>query len=236
MSEQRARLPEQGLDSETVLAEMRRFGNGDVDYRSGRTWSLVYYVDEEHARFQEQAFALYLETNGLNPLAFQSLKRFETEIIEMTADLLHGDEKTVGTVTSGGTESCLLAVKTYRDLARARKPWIRRPEMVAPESVHVAFAKAAQYFNVRLVTVPLQDDYSVDPRALERAITRNTILLVASAPSYPHGLVTRSRRSPRSPQPMACPCTWTPASAGSCSPSSSSSATPCPPSTSDSPQ
>ena len=95
-----------------------------------------------YADFLGQAYQAYSSANGLNPSAFKSLKRFETEIIAATAELLHGGPETCGVVTSGGTESCLLAVKTYRDLARAKRG-VRKPEMVVPATAHVAWFKAA---------------------------------------------------------------------------------------------
>lgn len=183
------RLPRTGRAPDAILAEMQTFGDQDADYSGGKTFSLVYYLGEEYTRFLKEAHGLYFSENGLNPLAFKSLKRFESEIVRMSADMLNGDDQTVGVVTSGGTESCLLAVKTYRDLARARKPWILSPEMLVPTTIHPAFEKAAHYFGVKAVHVPLGPDYRVNVKALKRRITRNTILIVASAPCYPFGVV-----------------------------------------------
>ncbi|MCP4722166.1 MAG: aspartate aminotransferase family protein, partial [Desulfobacteraceae bacterium] len=126
-------------------------------------------------------------SNGLNPMAFQSLKRFETEVVRMTADLLNGDDEVVGIMTSGGTESCLLAVKTYRDMAR--KKGIKRPEMILPESAHVAWEKGAEYFNVKAIHVPLDKEYRMDVDKVKKAITRRTVMILGSAPGYPHGVV-----------------------------------------------
>jgi sphinganine-1-phosphate aldolase len=88
--------------------------------------------------------------NALNPMAFKSLKRMEAEVVQMTASMLHAPPDAVGTMTSGGTESLLMAVKTYRERARAKRPWVRSPEMVAPDTIHVAIDKAAHYFGVKL--------------------------------------------------------------------------------------
>jgi glutamate/tyrosine decarboxylase-like PLP-dependent enzyme len=106
----------------------------------------VYYLDEEYADFLGQAYQAFSSANGLNPTAFKSLKRFENEIIAGVAEMFHGTPEVCGVVTSGGTESCLLAVKTYRDLARTRG--ITRPEMVLPVTAHVAWFKASEYFDV----------------------------------------------------------------------------------------
>ncbi len=182
-------IPENGLDHNDILDEMRGYGKGDVNYRDSKTWSLVYHLNDEHTDFLKQAYGLYFSENGLNPMAFQSLKRFETDIINMTAQMLYGDKKTVGTLTSGGTESCLLPVLTYRDMAKAKRKLPFKPEMIAPESIHVAWSKAAKYFGVKIIYAPLKSDFRVDVEAVRKLINRRTIMLVGSAPSYPHGVI-----------------------------------------------
>jgi sphinganine-1-phosphate aldolase len=187
MTDTKIVLPEQGRSQQEVLEAMKTFGENDPDYKRGKTWSLVYYLGEAYAQFLNEASQMYASSNGLNPMAFQSLKRFETEVVRMTADLLNGDENVVGIMTSGGTESCLLAVKTYRDMAR--KKGIKRPEMILPESAHVAWEKGAQYFNVKAVHVPLDKGYRMDVDKAKKAITPRTVMMLASAPGYPHGVV-----------------------------------------------
>jgi len=107
----------------------------------------------------------------------------------MTASLLHGDEEVVGSLTSGTAESILLTVKTYRDLARAALPHITDPEMILPLTAHPAFIKAGHLFGVRVITVAVGPDKRVSLEAVEAAVTSNTILLVASAPQAPHGVI-----------------------------------------------
>ena len=84
----------------------------------------VYYAGEEHYDFLKKAHNLFFSENALNPMAFKSLKQFESEVVQMTCSMLNGPENAVGTMTSGGTESILMAVKAYRDRARKKKPWI----------------------------------------------------------------------------------------------------------------
>ena len=94
-------IPEKGLDRSEVLEMLRSFKEGDANYKDSKTWSLVYYIGEEHTRFLIDAFALYFSENALNPMAFRSLKRMEHEVVRMTAGLLNGDGSVVGTMTSG---------------------------------------------------------------------------------------------------------------------------------------
>ncbi|HPQ68559.1 MAG TPA: aspartate aminotransferase family protein [bacterium] len=189
MSDSFNKLPEKGLPRKDILKMMKTFAADDADYRTGKTWSLVYHLNDEHTDFLKKAYTSFFSENGLNPMAFLSLKRFETEVIRMTASMLHGDADTVGTITSGGTESCLMAVKTYRDLARDKRFFVGTPEMIVPETVHMAFEKGAHYFGVKAVHAPVGKDKRVDVKAVKKLINRNTILLVGSAPCYPFGVV-----------------------------------------------
>ncbi len=181
-------LPEHGRPSEDVLQQLRGFGALDPDYKHARLWSLVYWLDEPYADFLGQAYQAYASANGLNPSAFKSLKQFENQIIAATAELLHGGPETCGVVTSGGTESCLLAVKTYRDLARATRG-VRQPEMIVPTTSHVAWFKASEYFGVKLRRLPLDAQLHADVSRLEAMINRRTVMILGSAPEYPHGSI-----------------------------------------------
>lgn len=181
-------LPPIGRDPADVLRELAAFGSADPDYKHGRVWSLVYYLDEGCADFLAEAYKMYSSANGLNPTAFKSLKRFENEIIAAVAELLHGTEEVCGVVTSGGTESCLLAVKTYRDLARATRG-VRRPEMILCETAHVAWFKASEYFGVKIRLVKRDTDFRLDAAKVERLVNRNTVMILGSAPEYPNGLI-----------------------------------------------
>jgi glutamate/tyrosine decarboxylase-like PLP-dependent enzyme len=181
-------LPAQGRAPDEILQQLRGFGAHDPNYQDARLWSLVYWLDEPYADFLGQAYQAYSSANGLNPSAFKSLKQFETQIIAATAELLHGGPETCGVVTSGGTESCLLAVKTYRDLARAERG-VRKPEMIVPATAHVAWFKASEYFGVKLRLLPLDDKLHADVAKLDAMINRNTVMVLGSAPEYPHGSI-----------------------------------------------
>ena len=181
-------LPGRGRNADQVLEELAGFAADDPDYRHGRTWSLVYHLDEEHEDFAARAYRMYSSANGLNPAAFRSLKRLESEIVSIEAGLFHGGEETCGVLTSGGTESCLLAVKTYRDMARKTRR-VRRPNMILPATAHVAWFKASEYFGVKARLLPMTADYATDISRLKRMIDRNTVMILGSAPEYPHGTI-----------------------------------------------
>lgn len=185
----RAAIPDRPVPPDQLLAALEAARASDVDWRGGRVFSLVYHAGAEHEELVRRAHAAYASGNLLNPVAFKGLRRLEAEVVEMAATLLNGPEGAVGAVTSGGTESILVAVAALRDRARRERPWIRRPELVVPRTVHPAFDKAAHYFGVKLRRVEVGPDLRADVGAMARRIGHSTIGLVGSAPQYAHGVV-----------------------------------------------
>ncbi len=181
-------LPSSGREAAQIIEQLKGFASGDPRFKEGRSWSLSYYLDEDLEQFQAQAYQAFAGANGLNPSAFKSLKRFENDIIAITAALLHGPAQTCGVMTSGGTESCLLAVKTYRDLAAATRR-VKKPEMIIPSTAHVAWFKASEYFGVKIRLLPLNAELRADVTQLEALINSHTVMILGSAPEYPHGTI-----------------------------------------------
>lgn len=148
---------------------------------------------EGHFSLINEACSMFAHTNPLHMDVFQSVARYEAEVIAMTAALLGSKDKAsggqiCGNMTSGGTESILMAVKSSRDYMRAEKG-ITKPEMIIPASAHSAYDKAAQYFNIKLWRVPVNNEFKADVKGIKRCINKNTILIVGSAPGYPHGII-----------------------------------------------
>ena len=182
-------LPPKGRPVEEVLAAIDQLKHHDTDSTGSRLWSLVYYHSPEVHRLAQEAYARYIAEHALNPLAFPSLRKMENEVVGMVKVLLHCPAEGAGTMTSGGTESILLALKAARDWARATRPHISVPEVVAPVSAHPAFDKAAHYLGLKLIHVPVDSAGRADVAAMRAALSERTILLVGSAPSYPHGVM-----------------------------------------------
>ena len=183
-------VPENGIPEEELLKMMEVIQEDDIEWRDGKVWSLVYHASDKHTEMLKKAFTMFFSKNALSPMAFPSLKKFETEVISMAIDLFGGDNRCCGSMTSGGTESLLMAVKTYRDWARVKFPHIKEPEMVIPSSAHPSFDKAADYFGVKAVKVPVdKNTHRADVKAMENALTGNTILMVGSACDFPRGVV-----------------------------------------------
>ena len=189
MADEMKRMPRHGLEPDAILRTLEGLHDGDVQWRDGRAFSLVYHAGDELSDFLKRAYTSFFSENALNPSAFPSLRRMECEVVSMAAHMLGGDGAVVGNMTSGGTESILMAVKTAREWGKAHRRGGRRPTMVLPASAHPAFDKAAHYFGVRAIRVPVGKDLRADVKRMRRAVDRHTVLVVGSAPSYPHGVV-----------------------------------------------
>jgi sphinganine-1-phosphate aldolase len=169
-----------------ILAHLRSLRQLDLPTHGGRLFAYVYdpAVDGLDLLAGE-AHRLASHTNGLDPTAFPSLLALENDLVGAAASLLQAPPTAVGTVTSGGTESIILAVKAARDASG-----VSEPRLVMPVTAHAAFAKACAYLRVALDVVPVSPiTLRVDPADVAAAVTPSTVLVVASAPAYAHGLV-----------------------------------------------
>ena len=170
---------------EDLMGRLREMQAGDVPVTGGHTLAYVYDSGlEEAERIGREAVALYAGSNGLDPTAFPSLLQMENELVGFAARLLDAPASVVGTVTSGGTESVLLAVQSARDGATSTSP-----NMVLPVTAHAAFHKAAHYFGVEARVAPVGPDFRADVPAMQELVDDDTVLLVGSAPSYSHGVI-----------------------------------------------
>ncbi|KAJ6705134.1 hypothetical protein OIU79_009938 [Salix purpurea] len=190
----RSELPREGLGG-TVIEKLKEEKSNDVVWQ-GKCSGTVYIGGSEsegHFSLINEACSMFAHTNPLHLDVFQTIAQCEAEVVAMTAALLGSKEKSsggeiCGNMTSGGTESILLAVKSSRDYMKAKKG-IKRPEMIIPESAHSAYYKAAQYFNIKLRRVPVNKEFQADVKAIRQQINKNTVLIVGSAPGFPHGII-----------------------------------------------
>ena len=181
-------LPAHGTPRDELFAALRERKAADADWRAGKTWSLIYPAGEDVDEVLHEANNLYLYENALNPFRFPSLADMEREVVAMTAGLLHAPAGASGSMTSGGTESIMQAVRVARDRARAERG-VTDPTLVVPRSAHPAFAKGAKYFGLELVQIPLDASLRADVDAARSLVDDRTALVAGSAPNYPHGVV-----------------------------------------------
>lgn len=178
-------FPVAGRAADDLLDELGTLRGGDLDWRGGRAFSLVYDVDDaELEALLEAVGVMFLHENALNPFRYETLLKMETEVVAAAVDLFGAS---CGAITSGGTESIFLAVQTAREWARSRG--VVSPTLVCADTAHPAFAKACHYLDVEMVRTPHGPDGRAQPGALASAITPNTAIVVASSPCYPFGVI-----------------------------------------------
>jgi glutamate/tyrosine decarboxylase-like PLP-dependent enzyme len=186
-------IPARGRPWSELKAELEAAKKDDFSWRQGRMALYFYYLNEEVKRVQQEAYCAYWTENAMGQRAFPSMKKLESEVIEMGLSLLNAPPGAVATFTSGGTESIFLAVKTARDWARATKS-IATPNMVIPRTAHPAFDRAAEYLSIEVRRVPTtRNDFRADVPELARRMDANTIFTLASAPNYPYGVFDQVR-------------------------------------------
>ncbi len=182
-------LPERGVDRAALLAMVRQMAaeedrKGDL----GRVSGSIYSGDHDHYHFLAQAFEAFAHANVLQRDMYPSATKMESEIIAMTASLLHGDEDTNGLMTSGGTESLQTAMLVYREWARETKG-ITNPQVIMPVTGHPGTGKAFHYFGIEWVPAPVGDDQRCDVDFVADHIGPDTIAISGSAGTYPHGVI-----------------------------------------------
>ncbi|MDZ4690777.1 MAG: aspartate aminotransferase family protein [Terricaulis sp.] len=181
-------LPEHGQPWDALEARMREMAEGDVKWRDGRTGLYIFNAGEDVARVKKAAYAMFSEENGLGPAAFPSIAQMERDVVSFGLALLNAPAGAAGAMTSGGTDSIVMAVKAARDHARAKRGLVSGLNIVAPMTVHPAFDKAGMIMDIEIRRVPVKD-FLADPAAMEAAIDSNTLMIVGSAPCFPFGLI-----------------------------------------------
>ena len=175
-------IPKHGLAANDILSILDKRVKADIDPKAGQTFAYVYEASKAHNELTEQCFLKYMHHNTLNPVLFNSLRVIENEVVTMCAKLFHGDDKCVGSVTSCGTESLILAMKTYRD-------YRGKGEVIMCNTGHPGINKGCHYVGLDVVQIPTDKTLRLSLKHLKKAISSKTVLVVASAPQYPHGVV-----------------------------------------------
>ena len=181
-------LPTSGLGRDEVFARLDSMKVNDVRWRDGYAFTLAYNAGADVVAVAEEAYRRFSSENALNTDAFPSLKRVQADVIGIVADWLEAGPEGAGFMTSGGTESLLMAVKAARERGRKERG-ITDPNVVLPTSAHAAFEKGCYYFGVESRRVPVGPDWRADPEAMAADIDENTVLVVGSAPQYPQGVI-----------------------------------------------
>ncbi|KIE01208.1 sphingosine-1-phosphate lyase, partial [Metarhizium majus ARSEF 297] len=183
-------LPKEGLTADTVRAELEMLANLDhTRWEDGFVSGAVYHGEETLIGLQTEAFGKFTVANPIHPDVFPGVRKMEAEVVSMVLNMFHAPPGAAGVSTAGGTESILMACLSARQKAYAERG-VTEPEMILPYTAHTAFRKAGDYFGIKihLVDCPAPS-YQVDVKRVARLINPNTVLLVGSAPNFPHGII-----------------------------------------------
>lgn len=184
-------LPAQGMPDDALIKELKMYaGNADEKWKKGLVSGAVYHGGDEHLAVLNKAFELFSVANPLHPDLWPSVCRMEAQVIAMTTKLFSGGNADVcGCFSSGGTESILLAAKTHREWYY-HKHSIIKPEIIAAQTAHAAIDKACSILKIKLIKVPVNPvTMKMDCNAVKWNITANTIMIYASAPNFPSGII-----------------------------------------------
>jgi len=183
-------LPKEGMPEDAVRAELQALADMDhTRWEDGYVSGAVYHGEEDLLKLQTEAFGKFTVANPIHPDVFPGVRKMEAEVVSMVLNLFNAPPGAAGVSTAGGTESILMACLAARQKAYVERG-VTEPEMILPDTGHTAFRKAGEYFGIKvnLVACPAPN-YQVDVRAVSRLINSNTVLLVGSAPNFPHGII-----------------------------------------------
>ena len=185
----RLQLPARGLTHGEVIGEVAALEKlAEIDWRKGWVSGALYNCSPEITAVATEVYSRFAWTNPLHMDVFPYIRKMEAEVVEWCVRIFNGGKDACGAMTTGGTESILMAMRAYRQIGYDRG--IKYPEIVCAVSVHCAFNKAAEYFRMKITQVPVDPNTrKINLRAVAAAISKNTVVLVASAPHFPHGIV-----------------------------------------------
>ncbi len=183
-------FPLSGTPQHLVLAQLQELRNSDAGWYGPKMFiGGSYFGGENVLELSNNASRLYQNYNALYAgKMFPSLVAIEKKVISSCLDLLGASSNGGGSLTTGGTESLLLAVMAARNWAKVKRPTSNKPEILIPEAAHPGFDKAAHLMDLKPVRLSQSPEYRADTTQLENAVTPNTIMIIGSAPSYPYGI------------------------------------------------
>lgn len=182
-------FPEKGKPWKEVKEQLATLRNMDTDEVRGRLTVDMHMGDEDVHQVCIEAYNMFFHRNATLAEYEDGSKIMQHELLQMAVEILNGGEEGRANVTSGGTESIFCAMHAARQWGREHRPEVKEPEIIIPYSGHAAFDKSCHYLDMKLKRIPVKDDYRADIKAMEAAITPNTIVIVGSAPNWPFGTI-----------------------------------------------
>jgi len=183
-----SRFPPLSKSWKDVESEMTAARRSDMPWRDAHNFKPAYFGGEDVLDVANGALNMYLAENAIfSRTAYPSLGQYESDVVDMMLSLLNAPKGAGGSVSSGGTESIIMSVKTAREWAREMRPVAGTPELIVPHTAHPAFDKAGHMLGVRVVRMAESPEWRADVAAMADAVNDATIMIMGSAPPYPYG-------------------------------------------------
>ena len=183
-----SRFPPLSKSWKDIESEMTAARRSDMPWRDAHNFKPAYFGGEDLLEVANGALNMYLAENAIfSRTAYPSLGQYESDVVDMMLSLLNAPQGAGGSVSSGGTESIIMSVKTAREWARETRPVGGTPELIVPHTAHPAFDKAGHMLGVKVVRMAKSPDWRADVAAMAEAVNADTFMIMGSAPPYPYG-------------------------------------------------
>ena len=177
-------LPHKPIDKNDILKELTVNNIKDKRKISGTIYS------NTDVQFRSDVYSKTMMTNPMHSDLWPQLQDKETQTVKMCLNLYNAGSDGWGLLTGGGTISIFTACLAYRNKFRDSFFPIVRPEIILSDRSHPAFKKACDILGIRRKVINVDPvTFKVDVKAMEKAISPNTIMLIANAPAFPEGIL-----------------------------------------------
>lgn len=159
----------------------------DASSKEGKSSGNYYFgTDQKHKDFISDVSKDFLYSNVLHFSDTKGSLQIENELILFMKNLMNGDENTVGTTTSGGTESIILGLCSLRTMANKRG--IKHPHIISSSTAHAALIKGSYYLGIELTLLDVDEETGISNfNEMINSIKENTIAFYLSGINFPHG-------------------------------------------------
>ena len=171
----------EGLEKQEILKLLEKKLEKDLSYDSG---FILGSMCTEPLDFAKKIYIKYISKNLGDPGLFLGTATLEDELVLEIGELF-GNRNIIGTFTTGGSESNLIAMR----IAKKLRPEIKNPEVIVSASAHISFDKAADILGITLRKVQLKENFELDLNHFESLINKNTCGVVGIAGTTSLGLI-----------------------------------------------
>lgn len=172
---------DKGLEQQEIVKILEEKLKGDHCYESGQ---ILGSMCTDPLDFGKKIYLKYMHKNLGDPGLFPSTAKLEDELISEIGEL-YGGKNILGTFTTGGTESNIIAMR----IARKLRSDIKKPELIVPASAHASFDKGEDFLGIKIRKANLKDNFELDMKHFESLINENTCGVVGIAGTTSLGLI-----------------------------------------------